>query len=173
MRLAVADLSHLHVGAAHHVDEHAGGAVDADVVEQRTGDGELGGEAGAAVALGAAGAHERAAHVVHHGAHVGEVDVHHAALGDEITDPLDGLVEYLVRLAERLDERQVVVVERQQLLVGDGHQRVDVVGEELETGLGATGALLALEEERLGRDTDDEDVLLPRELRDDRRRDRA
>ena len=83
-----------------------------DVVEERRGDGHLGGEARAALALGEAGAHERAAHVAHDGLHVGEVDVDDAVLRDEVADALDGLEEHLVGLAERVDEREVVVAER-------------------------------------------------------------
>ena len=68
-------------------------------------------------ALGAAGAHQRAAHVGHDRLHVGEVDVDDAVLRDEIADALDGLVEHLVGLAEGVDEREVVVAEREELLV--------------------------------------------------------
>ena len=89
--------------------------------------GHLGGEARAALALGAAGAHERAAHVAHDGLHVGEVDVDDAVLRDEIADALDGLVEDLVRLAEGVDEGEVLVAEREELLVRDRDERVDVL----------------------------------------------
>jgi hypothetical protein len=58
---------------------------------------------------------------------------------------------------------------REQLLVRDRDQRVDVLSEHGEAELGATRALLALEEEGLGHDADGQATLLPRELRDDRR----
>ncbi len=111
------DLFHLQVGSADDVDEDPRGALDADVVEQRRGDGHLRGEARAVLALGDAGAHERSAHVAHDGLHVGEVDVHDAVLRDEIADALDGLVEHLVGLAAGLEEGEVVVPEQEQLLV--------------------------------------------------------
>ena len=72
-------------------------------------DGLLGGETRAALALGAAGAHERAAHVGHDGVHVGEVDVDDAVLRDEVADALDGLEQHLVGLAEGFDEGEVLV----------------------------------------------------------------
>ena len=160
----------MHVGAADDVDEHAGRALDRDVVEQRRADGHLGREARAALALGAAGAHERAAHVAHDRLHVGEVDVDDAVLRDEIADALDGLEEDLVRLAEGVDEREVLVAEHEELLVRDRDQRVDVLAEHREAELGAARALPAFEEERLGHDADRERALFARELRDDGRR---
>ena len=133
-------------------------------------DGHLGGEARAVLALGAAGAHERAAHAAHDRLHVGEVDVDDAVLRDEVADALDRLVEDLVRLAEGVDEREVVLAEHEELLVRDRDQRVDRLGELREAELGAARALPALEEERLGHDADRERALFTRELRDDRRR---
>ena len=136
-------------------------------------DRHLGGEARAVLALGDAGAHERAAHVAHDRLHVGEVDVDDAVLGDEVADALDGLVEDLVRFAARVDEREVLVAEEEELLVRDGDERVDLLGELRETGLGAAGALTTLEQERLRDDADREGALFAGELRDDRRRARS
>ena len=123
----------------------------------------------AVLPLGDAGAHERAAHVAHDRLHVGEVDVDDAVLGDEVADALDGLVEDLVGLAAGVDEGEVVVAEEDELLVGDGDERVDVLGEHREADLGAARALAAFEEERLGDDADGEGAFFARDLRDDRR----
>src|SRR5437868_6537753 len=57
------------------VDEHAHGAGDGDVVEQRTGDGLLSGFQGPVLAPADAGAHQRGSAVLHHRAHVGKVHV--------------------------------------------------------------------------------------------------
>ena len=62
----------------------------------------------------------------------------------EIADALDGLVEHFVGLAERFDEREVVPVERQELFVGNGDERVDVLGEERDAVFGACGRAAAL-----------------------------
>ncbi len=121
-------------------------------------------------ALGAAGAHERAAHAAHDRLHVGEVDVDDAVQRDEVADALDGLEQHLVGLAEGVDEGEVVVAEHQELLVRDRDERVDVLGELREAELGAARALPALEDEGLGHDADGERALFARELRDDRRR---
>ena len=43
---------------------------------------------------------------------VREVDVDDPVLRDEVADALDGLVEHLVGLAERVDEGKVFVAER-------------------------------------------------------------
>ena len=168
-RRRLLDLPHLQVRAADDVDEDAGRAVDRDVVEQRRLNGLLRGEARAALALGAAGAHERAAHAGHDRLHVGEVDVDDAVLRDEVADALHGLEEDLVGLAERVDEREIVVAEQQELLVRDRDERVDVLAERGEARFGAARALATFEEERLGHDADGEGALFARELRDDGR----
>ncbi len=110
-----------------------------------------------------------AAHAAHDGLHVGEVHVDDAVLRDEIADALHGLEEDLVGLAEGVDEREVLVAEHEELLVRDGDERVDLLGELGETELGATRPLTPLEEERLGHDADGERAFFPRELRDDGR----
>ena len=161
------DLLHLEVRSADDVDEHPGRALDADVVEQRRGDRHLRREARAVLALGDAGAHERAAHVAHHRLHVGEVDVDDPVLRDEVTDALDGLIEHLVGLAAGIDEGEVVVAEEQELLVGDRDECVDLLGEHRQADLGAACALASLEEEGLGDDADGQGPLLARDLRDD------
>ena len=68
-------LAEREVVAAGDVDEHAGGAGDRDVVEQRAGDRLLRRFQRAVLAAADAGAHERRAAVLHDGAHVGEVHV--------------------------------------------------------------------------------------------------
>src|SRR6185437_10861887 len=77
--------------AADDVDEHAGGAGDGDVVEQRARDGLLGGLESPIVAPADAGAHERGAAVLHDGAHVGEVHIDDAGAGDQAGDALGGV----------------------------------------------------------------------------------
>ena len=61
------------VVAAGDVDQHALGALQADLVQQRVGDRLLGGLQRAGLALALAGAHHCLAHLVHHRADVGEV----------------------------------------------------------------------------------------------------
>ena len=74
---------------------------------------------------GATRAHERAAHVLHDGAHVGEVDVDEARDGDEVGDALDGVEQDLVGLAEGVEHGGLLPGDREQAIVGDGDQRVD------------------------------------------------
>jgi PAS domain S-box-containing protein len=167
------DLLEAHVRPAREVDEHAHRAHDGDVVEQRRRDRLLGGEERAALTLRAARAHEGATHAGHDGADVGEVDVHHALLGDEVADAFDGLVEHFVGLAEAFDQGHVFVRDRQELLVRDRDQRVDLLGQHRETLVGDAHAALALEAEGLGHHTDGERAFFPSDLRDDRCRARA
>jgi hypothetical protein len=71
------DLEQAEVAAAGDVQQDAVGAVHARL-EQRAGDGHLGGDGGAVVAAGVADAHEGAAGAAHDGLDVGEVEVDQA-----------------------------------------------------------------------------------------------
>ena len=75
--------------------QHAVGAVDAGL-EQRAGDGELGGLDRAVVAAGGADAHERRAGALHDRLDVGEVEVDQARGGDEVGDALHTGQQHLV-----------------------------------------------------------------------------
>src|SRR5690606_20546492 len=90
------ELTQGEVGAGGDVHQNAPGALEVDVIQQRAVDGGLGGDAGAVLAGGDAGAHHGHAHLAHHGAHVGEVDVHHARADDEVGDALHGPQQHVV-----------------------------------------------------------------------------
>jgi hypothetical protein len=70
------------------------------------------------LALGAAGAHERAARVAHDRLHVGEVDVDHAVVRDEVADALDGLESTSSAAGTRRASRGPVVAERSSFWFG-------------------------------------------------------
>ena len=103
---------------------------------------------GAVLAAGRADAHQRGAGVVHDRAHVGEVEVDQAGDRDQVGDALDALAQDVVGLAERLEDRRAALDDRQQLLVRDDDQRVDVLAQALDALLGLAHALGALELER-------------------------
>ncbi len=91
------DLEQAEVRAAGDRKQHAVRAVDGRL-EQRAGDGHLGGRDRAVVAAGRADAHERRAGVLHDRLDVGEVEVDQARRGDEVGDALDAGEQHLVGL---------------------------------------------------------------------------
>ena len=138
-------------------------------VEQRIGDRLLGRLDGAVVARGLAGAHHRLAHLAHHRADVGEVEVDEARHDHQVGDPADALLEHLVGHLERLLEGRVRVGDAEQILVGDDDQGVDMLLKLGDAGVGGAAAAVALEAERLGDDADGEHAAVARRLGDDRR----
>ena len=116
-----------------------------------------------------AAAEKRVAPVVHDRLHVGEVEVDEAVPGDEVGDAARGLEEHLVGHQHGGVKRRARLDDVQELLVGDGDQRVDVLGELFQPGRRARHLLLPLEEERLGHDGHGEDAQLARHLGHHRR----
>ncbi len=163
------ELGHGEVRAGGDVDQDAVGARQVDVVQQRVLHRGLGGGLGAVVAAGGAGAHHRQAHLAHHGAHVGEVDVDQARADDQVGDALHGAQQDVVGGAEGLDHGRVAAQDGDQLLVGDGDQRVDVVAQLLDALERDLHAAAALERERLGDHGHGQDAHLLGQLRDHRR----
>ena len=164
----VVDLGGLAEGeivAADDVDEHAGGAGDGDVVEQRAGDRLLGRLERAVVAPADAGAHQRGAAVLHDGADVGEVHVDDAGAGDEAGDALGGVEQDLVGLLERVLEGDALAHHGEEPLVGHHDHGVHVLPHLGDALLRLLHPPAALEEEGLGHDADGERPGLARHLR--------
>ena len=101
-------------------------------------------------------AHERRAAVLHHGAHVGEVDVDQTGHGDERRDALRRVQQHFVGLLERVLERNALADDGEQPLVRHDDHRVDVLAHVGDALLRLTHALASLEQERLGHDADGE-----------------
>ena len=85
------DLVQGEVVAARDVEQHALGALDGGLLEQRRGDRPLGGLDRPVLTLGDAGTHERHTHTGHDGLDVGKVDVDLARNGDQVADALHRL----------------------------------------------------------------------------------
>ena len=98
-----------------------------DAVEQRVRDRLFGSLDRAHVAIGFAGAHHRLAHLAHHRANVGEVEVDEAGHDHQVGDPADALLQHLVGHFEGLLEGRLRIGEAEQVLVRDDDQRVDVL----------------------------------------------
>ena len=160
------DLEQAQVGAALEEEQHAVGAVDGGL-QQRGGDGLLGGGQGAAVAGGRADAHEGAAGVLHDGFDVVEVDVDQAGGGDELGDALNTLEEDLVGLLEGVDDADIAVGDLQEAVVGDDDEGVDLLPEVVHAVLGLGGAAAALEGEGAGDHADGQGAQLAGDPGDD------
>ena len=158
-------LDQLHVLATDDRDDDALGPRHRHPFEQRVGDRLFGGLAGAAFALGLAGAHHGLAHFLHHGLHVGKVQVDEARHGHEVGDRTHALLQHLIRQAEGFLEGRVAVGDQEQVLVGNDDQRVDMLVQFLDPGFGRTHAARAFEQERLGHDTHGQHALAPRRFR--------
>ncbi|BDZ50444.1 hypothetical protein GCM10025867_26850 [Frondihabitans sucicola] len=129
------------------------GAIDRRLQERR-GDGELGGLDGSVGAARGADAHERGSCALHHALDVGEVEVDQAGRRDEVGDALHTGEEYLVGRAEGLDHRDAALGDLEQAVVRDDDEGVDLVFQRSHTSLGLRLTTLALETEGLRDDTD-------------------
>ncbi len=113
MRVAASSTSNrVQVLAAGDRDEQALGALHRGFVEERIGDRRLGRLDGAAVARGFAGAHHRLAHLAHHRADVGEVEIDQAFLDHQVGDAGDAGIEHLVGHREGVGEGGLLVGDR-------------------------------------------------------------
>ncbi len=90
---------------------------------------------------------------------------------DQVGDALDALAQDVVGLLEGVEHRRAALDDREQPLVGDHDQRVDVLAQALDAVVGLAAALGALELERPRDDADGQraDLVLG-DLGDDRRR---
>ena len=131
-------------------DQKAAGTAHRHVVEQRVGDRGFGGLDGALVARGFAGAHHGTAHLAHDGADVGEVEVDEAFLGHQLGDRGDAGIEHLVGHGEGRGEGGLLIGHAEQVLVRNDDQRIDMLGQELDSALGRLLAAHAFEMEWLG-----------------------
>ncbi len=125
-------------------------------LEERAGDRHLGRSHAAVVAARGTDAHERRTRTGHDRLDVGEVEVDQAGRGDQVGDALHTGQEHLVGRLEGVEHADLPVGDRQQPVVGDHDEGIDLVAQGLDPGLGLHGAALALETEGTGHHTDGE-----------------
>ena len=89
--------------------------------------------------------------------------------GDDLGDALDALAQHVVGHHERLWHRRLLVADREQAVVRDDDEGVDLARQLRDALLRLLAALGALEAERPRDDGDRERVEVLRELRDERR----
>ena len=107
--------------------------------------------------------------VLHDRAHVGEVLVDQARHRDDVADPLHALAQHVVDDAEGVEDARVLLDDVLEPVVRDRDEGVDLRLELFGRLLGDELALVALERERLGHDTDRQGAGVLGDMRHDRR----
>ena len=92
------------------------------------------------------------------------------AVADEFGDRADRLLQHIVRDAECVGERDLLVGDKFQPVIRNDDQRVDLVGQIRNAHLGLTHPVRTLKFERLRHNADGQNALVMRDLRNDRRR---
>ena len=137
-------------------------------LQQRAGDGHLGGRHRPVIAARRADSHQRGARARHHGLHVREVQVDKARGGDQVGDSLHTGEQHLVGCLERLEHADLAVGDGQQPVVRDHDERVHLAAQPLDAQFGLGRAALAFETERAGDHADRERAERPGHVRDHR-----
>ena len=109
----------------------------------------------------------RQALVFQDGADVRKVEVDERGVDDEVGNAADTLLQNLVRDTERVDHRRIFRNDAGNLIVRDDDERIDVLSEVFEPLHRIVHALFALEVERLGDDSDGQNLQIARNLGDD------
>ncbi len=165
---SVVDILEVDIGGHQEVDNNASGAVDGGL-QQRRGDGLLGGLFRLALAAGPADAHMGEARVLHHRGDVGEVQVDDSLDVDKVGDALHRLHQHLIRRRKGVDEGDFRI-DGPQPLVGDNKEGIHLFLQLGDALLGLADAALALKLKGLGDHADGEDAHIVGNLRNDRRR---
>ena len=101
---------------------------------------------------------------LHHGLHVGKVQVDQRGHGDQVADALDALAQHVVGNAEGLQHGGTLADHLQQPVVGDHHQGVHPLLQVSDAHFGVLHALLALKGKGLGDHGDGQRADIPRHL---------
>ena len=161
------DILQADVGAGGDVDDDAACTGNAGL-QQRAGDGSLGGVLGLAGALGNADAHVGKAGVLHDGADVCEVQVDESRNVDQAGDALNALAQHVVSGLEGVHQGDLLLADELQALVGNDDQGVDVHHQGGDALLGLRHLALALKGEGLRDDADGQDTQVMGRLGHDR-----
>ena len=123
------------------------------VVQQRRGERRIGHFHRTVVARSAARTHQRDAAVLHHGLHIGEVDVHRIVTRNHLGNALGRRGQNIIGLAERLRKGQLAV-NILNVLVVDQQQRIHILPQLVDTLVSMFHPLRALGLERQRHDGD-------------------
>ena len=99
--------------------------LQADFIQQRIGDCLFCSIDSPGLALGLACAHHGLAHLLHHRAHIGEIEIDHAGPDHQVGHALHALVENVISHLKGLDKCRAFRCNLEQVLVRNDDQRVD------------------------------------------------
>ena len=105
-----------------------------------------------------ADAHVSVAGVLHDGGDIGKVEVDKTRAVDEVGNALHTLAKHIVRNGKGVGQRDLLLGNQLETLVGNHHERIHMLAERRDTRLGLLHALLAFKGKRLGHDTDGQDA---------------
>ena len=134
-------------------------------LQQRRGNGSLGGVLCLAGTLCAAHAHVCVTCILHDGAHVGEVQVDEGGHIDQGGDGFHALAQHVVGGLEGIHQGDLLLADHLQALIGDDDQAVHVHQQVCDALLGQAHLPLALKREGLGDDADGQDAQVMGDLR--------
>ena len=137
-------------------------------VEQWVGDGLFRSFERAAVAFGFTSAHHCLAHFVHDRTDVGKVEVDEAGHNHQVRDATNALLQHFVSKLERFLKCCVRVGDQEQILVWNNDQRINMLLQFDDTRFCGPHAARTFEHERLGYDTDRQNIHFARNLGDNR-----
>ena len=145
------------LGAGSDVDDNAVCTGNAGL-QQRAGNGSLGGVLGLAGTLGAAHAHVRVTGILHDGAHVGEVQIDEGGHVDQGGNGLDALTQHVVGSLEGVHQGDLLLADHLQALIRDHDQAVHMHQQVGNALLSQAHLALALKREGLGDDAHGQDA---------------
>ena len=143
------NLEQRHIHAAGDIDQDAACALHRHVVEQRVRDRGLRGLKRPILTLGLTGAHHRLAHLAHHGANIGEVEVDQAGHHHQVGHAAHARMQNIVRHLEGVGECGPLRRDPEQVLVGDDEQGIDEFLQLFDARVGESHTMRSFEMERL------------------------
>ena len=123
---------------------------------------------GPAFARCLASAHHGLAHLAHHRANVGKVEIDLAGLDHQIGDTGNALVQHGVGDVERIGKGGPLIRQPEQVLVRNDDQRVDIGLHLFDAGFGLCHPALTFKVKRLGDHADSQDAAFAGSARDNR-----
>ena len=117
--------------------------------------------------------HHGASHFRHNGADVGEIQIDHARIDNQIRNAAHAVLQYLIGALEGVGKRHFFVGDQKQVLIWNDDQRIDVLRQFLNALFGDRHSVATFERKRLCDDADGQNVAFARHLRDDGRRARS
>ena len=147
------DLIQRHIIATGDVNEDAARALHRHIIKQRIGNGGFSGFHGTFFAFRFTRTHHCLAHLVHHRAHIGKVEIDQPRLDHQVGNTGHTGMQHFIGHGERLGKSGLCISNAEQVLVRNDNQRIDFLRQLLDAFLRGTHATRPLKIKRLGHHT--------------------